>query len=166
MTSYSTLKTSSLGDLLLAATPTQLIGIYFSDCAHMPTLQSDWVLDPQHPILEQAREQLQGYLHGTRTSFSLPLHFVGTAFQKRVWREIAKIPFGQTVTYTDLAARAGAPDALRAAGTATGRNPISIVVPCHRVVGKNGSLGGYAGGLERKRHLLEIEKETLAGIAL
>jgi methylated-DNA-[protein]-cysteine S-methyltransferase len=164
MTSYSTLKISSLGDLLLAATPTQLIGIYFSGCAHAPALQSDWKLDPQHPILEQAREQLQGYLHGARTSFSLPFHFVGTAFQKRVWREIAKIPFGQTITYTDLAERVGAPNALRAAGTATGRNPISIIVPCHRVVGKNGSLGGYAGGLERKRHLLELERRAASNL--
>lgn len=158
MTSYSILKTSRQGDLLLVANPTELIGLYFVGCAHVPAQRTDWVLDPQHPVLKQAREQLQDYFKGTRTSFSLPLHLKGTAFQERVWREIARIPFGQTITYSELAKRAGVPDAIRAAGTATGKNPLGIIIPCHRVVGKNGSFGGYAGGLDRKRHLLELEQ--------
>lgn len=159
MTPYTTLETP-LYDLLLVANPTELIGIYFSGCAHAPTLRNDWVLDSRHAVLKQAQEQLEDYLKGTRTSFSLPLHLIGTDFQQRVWREIARIPFGQTITYSELAERAGAPHAIRAAGTATGQNPVSIIIPCHRVVGKNGSLRGYAGGLERKRHLLELEQRT------
>lgn len=158
MTSYSILKTLLVGDLFLVANPTQLTGIYFSGCEHVPAVRSDWVFNPRHAVLEQAGEQLQDYLKGARTSFSLPLHLAGTDFQQRVWREIAKIPFGQTITYSDLAQRVGAPRAVRAAGTATGKNPIGIIVPCHRVVGKNGSFGGYAGGLDRKRYLLNLEQ--------
>jgi methylated-DNA-[protein]-cysteine S-methyltransferase len=158
MNSYSILKTSALGDLLLVANPTQLIGVYFLGCEHAPVLQNNWVLDPRQTVLAQAREQLQEYLGGSRSSFSLPLHPIANDFQKCIWREIAKIPFGQTITYSDLAARAGNPSALRAAGTATGRNPLGIIVPCHRVVGKNGSIGGYAGGLDKKRHLLQLEQ--------
>ncbi len=157
MTFYSILKTSSLGDLLLVANPTHLTGIYFFDRRHSPAVQSDWKLAPRQAVLKQAREQLQAYLKKADGHFSLPVHFSGTDFQQRVWREIAKIPFGQTITYSELATRAGAPEAIRAAGTATGKNPLSIVIPCHRVVGKNATLRGYAGGLERKRHLLELE---------
>ena len=159
MTSYSILKTPP-GDLILVANQKGLIGIYFEGCAHVPAARSSWVLDPHHAVLEQAREQLEDYLKGTRTSFSVPLHFAGTDFQQRVWREIARIPFGQTITYSDLAERVGAPEAIRAAGTATGKNPLGIIIPCHRVVGKNGSLRGYAGGLKMKRHLLELEQKN------
>ena len=160
MTSYSILKTSLVGDLLLVANPTQLTGIYFSDCDHSPVVQSDWKLDPRHPVLKKAAEEIQDYLKGKRTSFSVPLHFAGTDFQSEIWRQIARIPFGETITYTELAERAGVPKALRAAGTATGRNPLSLIVPCHRVVGKNGGLGGYAGGLDRKKRLLAVEMNT------
>lgn len=159
-TTYSILKTSLLGDLLMVADGTQLTGIYFLNCKHAPVVQNDWSLNPRHPVLQQAGGQLQEYLAGTRANFSLPLDCAGTDFQKEVWRQIARIPFGQTVTYTELAKRAGAPHAIRAAGTATGRNPLSIIIPCHRVVGKNGSLGGYAGGLPRKRLLLETERRA------
>lgn len=119
--------------------------------------------DPHHPVLKQAGEELRGYLRGDRTNFTVSLEGAGTAFQREVWRQIALIPFGQTITYTELARRAGAPAAVRAAGTATGKNPISIIVPCHRVVGKNGLLRGYAGGLDRKRRLLEMETSIEAG---
>jgi methylated-DNA-[protein]-cysteine S-methyltransferase len=156
MTYYSILKTP-LEDILVTADATQLSGLYFIDSAHSPAKRADWVLDPRHPVLAKAGEQLHEYFNRERTSFSLPLHLSGTGFQRRVWREIASIPFGETLTYSELAQRAGAPRAIRAAGTATGHNPIGIVIPCHRVVGKNGSLGGYAGGLERKRRLLALE---------
>jgi methylated-DNA-[protein]-cysteine S-methyltransferase len=156
MTSYSILKTP-LDDIILVANPTELTGLYFSDRAHVPAMRSDWVLNPRHTVLKQAREQIQEYLEGRRTTFSLPLRFTGTAFQERIWRQIALIPFGQTITYSELAKRAGAPDAVRAAGAAAGQNRIGIIIPCHRVVGKNGSLTGYAGGLPRKRHLLDLE---------
>lgn len=157
-TIYSILKTTLLGDLLMVANGTQLTGIYYLNCKHAPAVQNDWSLNPRHPVLRQAGGQLQEYLDGKRTNFSLPLDCAGTDFQKEVWRQIALIPFGQTVTYSELAKRAGAAHAIRAAGTATGRNPLSIVIPCHRVVGKDGSLGGYAGGLPRKQLLLETER--------
>jgi methylated-DNA-[protein]-cysteine S-methyltransferase len=157
MTSYSILKTAQLGELLLVANATQLVGVYFVDCEHTPAIQADWELNPRQSVLRAAQKQLQNYLKGTQQTFSLALHSPGTAFQREVWRQIGLIPFGQTISYSDLAQRAGAPRAIRAAGTATGRNPLSIIVPCHRVVGKHGSLGGYAGGLERKRRLLAVE---------
>ena len=97
------------------------------------------------------------YFAGKRRAFDLPLAPRGTAFQQRVWEAIARVPFGETITYAELARRAGAPGCARAAGAATGRNPIGVVVPCHRIVGADGSLTGYAGGLERKTRLLELE---------
>jgi methylated-DNA-[protein]-cysteine S-methyltransferase len=157
MTSYSTLKTSEYGDLLLVADETHLRGIYFSDCKHTPAKMADWKHDPAHPVLQQAGRELREYLEGKRDSFSVPMRSVGTEFQRKVWEEIARIPFGETITYGELAERSGSASAVRAAGTATGRNPLSIVIPCHRVAGKNGGLGGYAGGLERKRRLLALE---------
>lgn len=154
------LKTSLLGDLLLVATSTHLVGIYFPSQKHGPKLPEDWELNPHHPVLRQAGEEIQEYLNGKRTTFVVPLSFEGTAFQQKIWREIALIPFGQTITYSELARRAKAPKAIRAAGAATGRNPLGIIVPCHRVVGKNGSLIGFAGGLDRKKSLLKIETSS------
>ena len=160
MTSYSILKTS-LGDLVLVASESKLIGIYFDKCRHVPKARETWALDDGHPVLQRAAKQIKEYLKGTRSSFSLPLSSAGTDFQNRIWREIAHIPFGKTISYSDLAKKAGAPKAIRAAGTATGRNPLSIIVPCHRVLGKNKVLTGYAGGLKRKRRLLELEGVVL-----
>jgi methylated-DNA-[protein]-cysteine S-methyltransferase len=157
MTSYSILKTS-LGELMLVANETALIGLYFRDQRHVPLERKTWRLDETHPILIQAARELREYLEGKRSKFSFVFNPGGTDFQKRVWREISRIPFGKTISYSDLAKKAGKPHAIRAAGTATGRNPICILIPCHRVVGKNGDMGGYAGGLERKQSLLELEK--------
>jgi len=161
MTSYTTIQTPLLGDLMLVANPTHLTGIYFTNHKHGPEIHKDWVHNPKHPVLVQAAEELQEYLRGQRTTFSVPLHAAGTDFQKKVWQQIARIPFGETITYSELARRAGAPEAIRAAGAATGRNPHSIIVPCHRVVGKNGALTGYAGSLDRKKRLLGIEMPAL-----
>lgn len=161
MISYTTLKDTPVGDLFLAANSTSLIGLYFSSCDHVPIAKKDWELNPRQPILQQAEEELRDYFNGTRTSFSIPLRYGGTDFQHAIWRQIASIPFGETITYTDLAQRAGASNSLRAAGTATGKNPIAIIIPCHRVVGKNGALGGFAGGLERKRRLLRVEMSAM-----
>lgn len=159
MTYYSIIKTP-LGDLMLVANTSELTGLYFVGCDHVPAASNRWTLDAQQPILQQAAKQLEEYFAGKRKSFSLPLHLAGTDFQKRVWREIARIPYGETISYSDLAKRAGAPKAIRAAGTSTGRNPVGIIIPCHRVVGKNGAMCGFAGGLERKRCLLEVENST------
>jgi len=164
-TSYSTLKTTH-GELLLVASPTELIGLYFEECAHAPADRNGWVLDPNHPVLKKASQQLLEYFEGKRTEFSLPLRFEGTDFQKRVWQAIASIPFGQTITYSELAEKAGKPEAIRAAGSNTGRNPLGIIIPCHRVMAKGGGLGGFAGGLEWKRRLLALESASDSGEVL
>jgi methylated-DNA-[protein]-cysteine S-methyltransferase len=157
MNSYATLKTKTVGNLLLVADDKYLLGVYFADCDHTPTIENDWTENPKHPILKKAAAELTDYLAGKRTTFSVDLHAPGTEFQKAIWREIARIPFGQTITYSELAQRVRAPNAHRAAGTATGQNPHSLIVPCHRVIGKHGALGGYAGGLQRKQKLLALE---------
>jgi methylated-DNA-[protein]-cysteine S-methyltransferase len=149
-----------IGGLMLVADDSALIGLYFAGCDHIPVASQRWTLNPRHPVLQQAAKQLREYLAGQRKEFSLPLRLAGTDFQQRVWREISLIPYGETISYSDLASRAGAPQAIRAAGTNTGRNPVSIIIPCHRVVGKNGTMRGFAGGLERKRRLLELEKAS------
>lgn len=159
MKSYITIKTDLVGELLLTAEPAGLTGVYFNDCRHSIPASLDGVMDPAHPVLRQAADELQEYLAGARTTFTVPLNYVGTDFQKAVWREIALIPFGETITYSELAQRVQATEAVRAVGTATGQNPISIIIPCHRVMGKDGKLRGYAGGLERKRNLLALEAE-------
>jgi len=157
-TSYSTLKTP-LGDLLLVANDTGLTGLYFDECSHVPKTRADWKHDPKHPVLTKATEQLQEYFAGKRSEFSVPLQFNGTDFQQRVWQQIARISFGKTISYSELAKRAGKPNAIRAAGTNTGRNPLAIFIPCHRVLTKDGGIGGFAGGLEWKRYLLGLEKK-------
>jgi methylated-DNA-[protein]-cysteine S-methyltransferase len=110
-----------------------------------------------HPVLIKAERQIAEYFAGKRRSFSVPIDMRGTSFQKQVWDALLAIPFGETRTYGDLAKRIGRPQAARAVGAASGRNPISIIVPCHRVVGSTGKLTGFAGGLEAKMRLLELE---------
>lgn len=122
----------------------------------------DEVVEPgEHPVVAATRQQLLEYIDGERTDFDLPLDPVGTDFQYAVWKALLEIPFGETRSYGDLAAQLGKPSASRAVGAATGRNPISIVVPCHRLVATSGKLTGFAGGLDAKRWLLEHEAPTL-----
>ena len=111
----------------------------------------------QHPVLDETERQLGEYFAGTRRSFDLPLDFAGTDFQRRVWSALLRIPYGETRTYGELAAEIGKPAAVRAVGAANGRNPLSIVAPCHRVIGATGHLTGFAGGLPVKARLLELE---------
>ena len=113
--------------------------------------------DPKHPVLRETEKQLKEYFAGKRTAFDLPLDFHGTDFQKKVWRALLKIPFGQTRSYGQIARALGKPSAMRAVGAANGRNPISIIAPCHRVIGKDGQLTGFAGGLKAKAQLLALE---------
>jgi methylated-DNA-[protein]-cysteine S-methyltransferase len=163
MKSYMILKTNLLGELLLTAEAAHLTGLYFNDCDHSALPSRGANLDPANSVLRLAADELQEFLAGTRTTFTVPLSYAGTDFQEKVWSEIARIPFGETITYSDLARRVHAADAVRAVGTATGQNPIGIIIPCHRVMGKDGKLRGYAGGLERKRKLLGLET-SLAGL--
>ncbi|MFH8133830.1 methylated-DNA--[protein]-cysteine S-methyltransferase [Pantoea osteomyelitidis] len=115
--------------------------------------------DDQHPILCEAARQLEEYFSGTRQQFDLPLDFAGTAFQKKVWQALLSIPFGETRSYRQIAEQIGHPAAVRAVGAANGRNPLSIVAPCHRVIGANGKLTGFAGGLAVKAFLLDLETQ-------
>jgi methylated-DNA-[protein]-cysteine S-methyltransferase len=147
--------TSPLGDVLLAATEQGLAGVWFvQGQEHMPD-SSEWTTEDAHPTLAAAAQQLHDYFSGQRKSFDLPLQPAwGTPFQRAVWQALQRIPYGHTSTYGDIARAIGNPKAVRAVGAAIGQNPHTIVVPCHRVVGANGSLTGFAGGLERKKHLL------------
>ncbi|MEA3024222.1 MAG: methylated-DNA-[protein]-cysteine S-methyltransferase [Alphaproteobacteria bacterium] len=116
--------------------------------------------DEGHPVLVEAEQQLNEYFAGRRKTFSLKLDFAGTEFQRKVWQALLEIPFGQTRSYGEIAKRIGSPAAMRAVGAANGRNPISIVAPCHRVIGATGKLTGFAGGLDAKAHLLALEEES------
>ena len=148
---------SPLGTIIIAATSCGLAGVWFEGQRHMPD-NSGWPLAPAHPVLRQAQIQLDEYFAGARTTFDLPLDLQGgTAFQQSVWQALLAIPRGGTTSYRVLSHSIGRPAAVRAVGAAIGRNPVSIVVPCHRVVGADGSLTGYAGGLERKSALLRLE---------
>lgn len=148
---------STLGPVLLAATPQGLAGLWFEGQRHHPDT-SGWRIDPSHPVLVAAMAQLDEYFAGRRTSFDLPLDLQhGTSFQQSVWRSLLAIPRGASTSYGQLGQRIGAPGAARAVGAAVGRNPLSVVVPCHRVLGAGGALTGYAGGLDRKTALLRLE---------
>jgi len=148
---------SPLGRIILAATGEQLVGVWFDGQRHQPDT-STWPVATDHPVLQLAKTQLSEYFAGQRTTFELPLALDrGTDFQQAVWRALLSVPSGATVTYSELSQRVGKPAAVRAVGGAVGRNPLSIVVPCHRVLGANGALTGYAGGLERKTALLHLE---------
>ncbi|RYF42721.1 MAG: methylated-DNA--[protein]-cysteine S-methyltransferase [Comamonadaceae bacterium] len=148
---------SPLGPMLVAATARGLAGVWFEGQRHLPDNRG-WPPAPEHPVLLQAIAQLGEYFAGRRRHFELPLDLQGgTAFQQSVWRALLAIPSGATTSYGTLSQRIGRPAAVRAVGAAVGRNPVSIVVPCHRVVGADGSLTGYAGGLERKSALLQLE---------
>jgi methylated-DNA-[protein]-cysteine S-methyltransferase len=156
MTRFARIRTP-LGTVIAIAAGGALTGIHFEGGKHVPPVESDWREDPYHDPLRRCAEQLADYFEGKRPCFDLPIAPLGTDFQQRVWREIAKVRYGETITYSQLAARAGAPGSARAAGAATGRNPLSILVPCHRIVATDGSLTGYSGGLARKQKLLELE---------
>ncbi len=148
---------SPRGRILLVADDRALTGLYFAGQKYHPRIDKQWKRADKHEPLHQAKLELSEYFDGKRTQFSVKVAPQGTPFQRAVWKSIAGVQFGQTIAYAELARRAGRPGSARAAGAATGRNPISIIVPCHRIVGSNGSLTGYAGGLAKKRALLALE---------
>jgi methylated-DNA-[protein]-cysteine S-methyltransferase len=154
--------TTLLGEIVLVANAQgdALQGIYFVRQKHFPDDTATWREAQQTPLLETAEAQLHEYFAGARTTFELPLAPVGTPFQRRVWQAIAEVPFGATIAYAELARRIGMASAVRAAAAATGRNPLTVVIPCHRIVGSDGGMTGYAGGLERKRALLDLERRA------
>ena len=146
---------SPIGPLLLAGSVEGLETIRFADDGNPARPHESW--RPDGVTLDEAARQLEEYFRGERRSFDLALSARGTAFQREVWRSLRGIPYGETTTYGSIAERMGRPSAVRAVGAANGRNPVPIVVPCHRVIGKNGSLVGFAGGLRRKEALLQLE---------
>lgn len=150
---------SPVGTLTLAGHEHRLSHLRMVDQTYEPD-RADWVRNDT--AFADAAEQLEEYFAGERTEFDLELNLVGTAFQRRVWAALLTIPYGQTRSYGQIAAQLGAPKASRAVGLANGHNPISIIVPCHRVIGANGSLTGYGGGLNRKRVLLDMEKQKVS----
>ncbi len=164
MSAVHTTVDSPLGELTLVADGEALTGLYFARQWYRPdpaTFGSRAVV----PVLAAAAEQLTGYFTGDRTAFDLPLAPRGDAFQRRVWDLVARIPYGRTRTYGTLARQLGDPALAQRVGGAVGRNPLAIIVPCHRVVGADGRLTGYAGGLDRKRRLLDLESPALVGLS-
>jgi len=157
---------SPWGDLTLAASRSGLAGAWFDKQRHLPPAlaaqlageNATWPEQATHPILQEAVKQLTAYFDGQQNSFDLPLDLsAGSAFQQAVWQALLAIPRGSSISYGALSHRIGRPSAVRAVGGAIGRNPLSIIVPCHRVIGSTGALTGYAGGLDRKTALLQLE---------
>ncbi|GAA1320883.1 methylated-DNA--[protein]-cysteine S-methyltransferase [Leucobacter albus] len=156
---------TSLGELLLVASGDALVGVYFPDHRYPP--EADEIgealgHEPEDPVITQAARQLREYLAGERTEFDVPVAPRGDEFSRQVWSMLGKIPFGETSTYGALAEALGNRALAQRVGQAVGHNPVSIIVPCHRVLGADGSLTGYAGGLERKRVLLALEEPEAA----
>ena len=147
-----------MGPLVVAASGRGLRGLWFEGQRHFDGRAVEWVDDPADATIRATTAQLTAYFAGSLRQFELPLDPLGTPFQRAVWNAISRVPYGSTQSYSALAADAGAAGSARAAGAATGRNPLSIVVPCHRIVGAQGALTGYAGGLDRKRALLALER--------
>ena len=149
---------SPVGKLKLVASDKGLVAILWENGSPRRVRLSELVPSEQHPVLVEAERQLGEYFAGSRKTFSIALDMRGTPFQKNVWEALLAIPFGETRSYGQLAKQLGNPRATRAVGAANGRNPVSIIVPCHRVIGSSGKLTGFAGGLETKAHLLSLEE--------
>ncbi|MEU9117289.1 methylated-DNA--[protein]-cysteine S-methyltransferase [Streptomyces sp. NPDC048483] len=160
---HTVLADTPVGPLTLVALGDALTGLYMTDQRHRPPQETFGTpAAPDDPPFAATIAQLEAYFRGELTTFDLSLELRGTPFQQRVWAALCTIPYGETVSYGRLAEQLGAPTAARAVGLANGRNPVGIIVPCHRVVGTNGSLTGYGGGLDRKRRLLAFERTQSA----
>lgn len=150
---------SPIGELLLLGDGDVLHGLYMQAGRKPIRVQSAWTRDDE--AFADVRAQLREYFAGERSTFDLAMHLEGSAFQRTVWHALTEIPYGETISYGELARRIGRPDLARAVGTANGQNPIAVIVPCHRVIGANGKLVGYGGGLENKRLLLDLETGSI-----
>jgi methylated-DNA-[protein]-cysteine S-methyltransferase len=154
---YYTFLNSPVQQLTLTSDGESLTGLRMVERRHAPEMTSDWKLDEKTRPFAEAKRQLAAYFNGELTEFDLPLNLQGTNFQCLIWRELERIPFGTTMSYGEMARRIGNPNGSRAVGAANGRNPISIIIPCHRLIGSDGKLTDYGGGLERKEWLLAHE---------
>lgn len=148
---------SPVGRLTLVANSKSLVAILWENDDPDRVKFSSLELSKDHPVLKRVERQLKEYFEGKRNRFDIPYEFYGTAFQKNVWKALSRIPYGEKRTYLDIAKEVRSPKACRAVGAANGKNPISIIVPCHRVIGSNGTLTGFAGGLDTKKFLLDLE---------
>ena len=157
MTTYYQLYDTPVGELLLLSNGDALTATHMTAGKYVPAMSVDWVCDERLPILTQTKRELDAYFRGTLRAFTVPLAPHGTDFQQRAWMALTQIPYGETRTYGQQAHSIGSPKAVRAIGAANGKNPIGIIVPCHRVIGANGTLTGYAGGLRNKEFLLKLE---------
>jgi len=157
MTQFTKTIASPVGPLKLVASDEGLVAIIWHDDRPGRVRLGDLEETPDHPVLMHAERELGEYFAGERTSFSVPLDMVGTDFQKAVWTALLTIPFGETRSYGEIARQVGRPTAFRAVGAANGQNPLSIIAPCHRVIGSDGSLTGFGGGLPAKQYLLGLE---------
>lgn len=160
MTVYKYINTS-LGRLLLLSDGQALTGLYLPKHANLIKIEPCWIENEHAEVFTATSQQLNEYFAGNRYSFELPLAPSGTIFQQSVWQALIEIPYGQTVSYSEMAMRIGRPSGPRAVGHANGRNPISIIIPCHRLIGKDGSLTGYGGGLDIKEALIEFERSVV-----
>jgi len=158
MTVRYTIVPSPIDDLLLTSEGGALTRLHMTPHRGRHGIGDDWVRDDDERVLAEARRQLDTYFAGNLSAFDLPLDPAGTPFQVQVWQQLTRIPYGQTISYGELARRIENPSASRAVGLANGRNPIAVIVPCHRVIGADGSLTGFGGGLDRKRALLSLEQ--------
>lgn len=152
---------SPIGRMLLVGEKGVLEELHFANSTEQLQIPTEWQKDESY--FEETLRQLHQYFNGERREFDLPIAAKGTPFQEQVWRELRKIPYGETSNYGAIAERIGNPKACRAVGMANSKNPIPIIIPCHRIIGKNGSLTGFGGGLDVKKQLLDLEQESLAG---
>ena len=152
---------SPVGALKLVAHDQALVAVMWDNEDHKRVRLAELIKNIQHPMLLKVKQQLEQYFAGQRQQFNLPLDFQGTDFQQQVWRALLTIPYGETRSYKDIALQIGNEKAVRAVGAANGRNPISIIAPCHRVIGSGGALVGFAGGLDKKQILLSLEQEQI-----
>jgi len=152
---------SPVGVLKLVAHDQALVAVMWDNEDHKRVRLAELVEDRQHPMLHKVKQQLEEYFAGQRQQFDLPLDFQGTAFQQQVWQALLSIPYGETRSYKEIAVQLGNEKAVRAVGAANGKNPISIIAPCHRVIGSSGALVGFAGGLDKKQILLSLEQSQI-----
>ena len=157
---------SPLGELLLTSTGAELQGLYLFGQKYFPRILPEWLHQSTLELFQQVESQLQEYFQQQRRTFDIPLAPLGTDFQQQVWQQLPLIPYGETISYGELSRRVGLPNGARAVGAANGRNPISIIVPCHRVVASSGKMQGYAGGIDRKQWLLRHEGKPVETMQL
>lgn len=163
MTFHRATVSAPFGSLTVVASDAGVRYVMFDDDAHPKPLDTIDIVDAPHPVLDAACAQLSDYLDGTRREFELAIDLAGTEFQIAAWRALARVPYGTTASYAEQAASIGRPKATRAVGSANGRNPVAVILPCHRIVGADGSLTGFGGGLGVKQWLLDHERRVIDG---